>query len=146
MKILKSYNAPKEALKTFYVVAVVRSVLEYGAQVWNGGLTMEQSEDIERIQKRALRIMYLKYHEALMESNLKTLTDRRDDMCVQLIKDMSNPNHKLNHLLPKKTSQIKQRETRINEATYYNFACKTERFKHSPIVYAIGKYNLYIDK
>jgi hypothetical protein len=60
MKILKSYNAPKEALKTFYV-AVVRS--EYGAKVWNGGLTMEQSEDIERIQKRALRIMYqeLKY-------------------------------------------------------------------------------------
>ena len=147
MKILKSYNAPKEALKTFYV-AVVRSVLEYGAQVWNGGLTMEQNEDIERIQKRALRIMYpeLKYHEALMESNLKTLTDRRDDMCVQLIKDMSNPNHKFNHLLPKKTSQIKQRETRMNEATYYNFACKTERFKHSPIVYAIGKYNLYIDK
>ena len=148
MKILKSYNAPKEALKTFYV-AVVRSVLEYGAQVWNGGLTMEQSEDIERIQKRALRITYpeLKYHEALMESNLKTLTDRRDDMCVQLIKDMSNPNHKLNHLLPKKTSQIKrQRETRMNEATYYNFACKTERFKHSPIVYPIGKYNLYIDK
>jgi hypothetical protein len=44
MKILKSYNAPKEALKTFYVV-VVRSVLEYGAQVWNGGLTKEQSED-----------------------------------------------------------------------------------------------------
>ena len=36
MKILKSYNTPKEALKTFYV-AVVRSVLEYGAQVWNGG-------------------------------------------------------------------------------------------------------------
>ncbi len=86
----------------------MRSVLEYGAQVWNGGLTMGQSEDIERIQKRALRIMYpeLKYHEALMESNLKTLTDRRDDMCVQLIKDMSKTNYKLNHLLPKKTSQI----------------------------------------
>ena len=63
-----------------------------------------ENEDIERIQKRALRIMYpeLKYHEALMESNLKTLTDRRDDMCVQLIKDMSNPNHKLNHLDPTK--------------------------------------------
>jgi hypothetical protein len=24
-------------------------------------------------------------------------------------------------------------------------ACKTERFKHSPIVYAIGKYNFNID-
>jgi hypothetical protein len=61
-----------------------------------------------------LRIIYpgLKFYEALMESNLKTLIDRRDDMCVQLIKDMSNPNHKLNHLLPKKTSQIKQLETR----------------------------------
>ncbi len=32
LKILKSYNVPNEALKTFYV-AVITSVLEYGAQV-----------------------------------------------------------------------------------------------------------------
>ena len=34
----------------------------------------------------------------------------------------------------------------MNDATYYNFACKIERFKQSPIIYAIGKFNFYIDK
>jgi hypothetical protein len=37
---------------------------------------------------------------------------------------------------------IERRE--CDEVAYYNFACRTERFKHSPIVYAIGKEGLYI--
>ena len=51
LKILKSYKAPKEALKRLYI-AVVRSAVEYEAQIWNGNLTKEQFKDIERIQKR----------------------------------------------------------------------------------------------
>ena len=50
------YKAPKDALKRFYI-AVVRSAFEYGAQVWNGNLTKEQVKDIERIQKRAMKII-----------------------------------------------------------------------------------------
>ncbi len=38
LKVLKSYNAPVEDLKTFYT-GVIRSVLEYGTQIWNGSLT-----------------------------------------------------------------------------------------------------------
>ena len=30
----------------------------FGAQVWHGGLTKSQSNNIEKIQKRALRIIY----------------------------------------------------------------------------------------
>jgi hypothetical protein len=52
LKVLKSYNAPMEDLKAFYTGAI-KSVLEYGAQIWNGNLTVEQSNDIERLQKRA---------------------------------------------------------------------------------------------
>ena len=142
LKILKGYNAPNEALKTFYV-AVIRSVLEYGAQVWTGNLTKEQVKDIERIQKRALKIICpeLDYHQALAELNLKSLADRRDNMCVQLIKDMSNPEHRLHHLLPNKVSQVKLRQTRSNGEKYYNFPCRSERYKHSPLFYAIDKYN-----
>ena len=33
------------------------STMEYVAQVWNGNLTKDQSNDIERIQKRSLRII-----------------------------------------------------------------------------------------
>ena len=43
----------KNDLKTFYC-CVIRSTLEYGAQVWNGNLTQAQRSDIERVQKRQL--------------------------------------------------------------------------------------------
>ena len=48
LKVLKSYGAPKNDLKTFYC-CVIRSTLEYGAQVWNGNLTQAQRSDIERV-------------------------------------------------------------------------------------------------
>ena len=74
LKILKSYKAAKDALKRFYI-AVVRSTVEYGAQVWNGNLTKEQVKDIERIQKRAMKIICpeLDYHQALVDRNIKVL-------------------------------------------------------------------------
>ena len=37
-------------MKNFYM-AVIRPTLEYGAQVWNGGIMKDQSNEIERIQK-----------------------------------------------------------------------------------------------
>ena len=42
-------------------ITVIRPTLEYEAQVWNGGITKEQSNEIERIQKRALKIIYKEY-------------------------------------------------------------------------------------
>jgi hypothetical protein len=76
--------------------------LEYGARVWNGNLTQAQRNDIERVQKRALRIIVpgYGYNRALQECELKTLQERRDELCVRLIKQMSGPSHKLHSLLP----------------------------------------------
>ena len=49
----------------------------------------------------------------------------------------------LHDLLPKKLERkdIKEKRTRTNDQKLYNFFCKTERFKHSTLVYAIDKYN-----
>ena len=60
----------------------MRSVVEYRAQLLHGNLTNEQHGAIERIQKRALRIIYpgLEYDEALDESKLKSLKQRRNDL------------------------------------------------------------------
>ncbi len=140
LNVLKRYNAPVKDLKTFYT-DVIRSVLE--CQIWNGSFTSVQSNDIERIQKKALKIIYLgmSYEHALRQSNLKTLKDRRDNMCVDLIKRMSKPEHKLHYLLPKTVSQTRERETRASGLEYYNYACRTERFKQS-YRYAINKYDL----
>ncbi len=58
-------------LLAFYC-SVIRPILGYGAEIWNGGLTQEQKKSIERIQKR---IIYpnLDYDQAISETKLQTL-------------------------------------------------------------------------
>jgi hypothetical protein len=86
LKILKSYGAPMDDLLAFYC-SVIRPILEYGAEIWNGGLTQEQKKSIERIQKRVLSIIYpnLDYGQAITETKLQTLEKHRDELCVSLI-------------------------------------------------------------
>jgi hypothetical protein len=62
---------------------------EYAAQIWHGSLTEEQSIDIERIQKRAMKIICpgKTYELALIKCGIKTLENRRETMCINLIKD-----------------------------------------------------------
>ena len=50
---------------------------------------------------------------------------------------MSNPEHKLHHLLPKKVGQVRERES--SSQIYYNFNGKTERFMRIQIAYAIDE-------
>ena len=142
LKILRNYNAPIDDLKAFYT-SVIRSTLEYCAHIWHGNLTNEQTRDIQRIKKQALRIMLpeLSYEEALVKCNLKTLEGRRQEMCINLIKLLLDPGHKLHELLPPKVCEIRNRETRLNGDKFYNFNCRTERFKNSAIVYGVEQYN-----
>ena len=49
------------------------------------------------------------------------------------------------HLLPEQNSDMKRMATRSSGKQIYNFYCRTERFKGSPIVFAITKYNERID-
>ena len=77
LKVLKSYGASTSDMKNFYM-AVIRPTLEYGAQVWNGGITKDQSNEIERIQKRALKIIYKDddYDKCLQTAELVSLKKR----------------------------------------------------------------------
>ena len=92
----------------------MRSVVEYGAQLLHGNLTNELHGAIERIQKRALCIIYpgLEYDEALDESKLKSLKQRRNDLCVDLIERMMQPSHTLHVLLPEQNPNMKSKTTR----------------------------------
>ena len=117
--------------------------LEYAAQVWNGGLTKQQRKDIERIQRRVLKIIYdvEDYDEALRIAGIDSLQERRDRMCAELVKGMSNPDHKLHHLLPRRVQDVRERDTRLNNQLFYNFQGKTDRFRNSPLSYAVNRYN-----
>jgi hypothetical protein len=67
LEIHKKYGACRDDLKSFYC-AVIRSTLEYEAQVWHGNLIQDQSNNSEIIQKRVLRIICpgKDYNEALL--------------------------------------------------------------------------------
>ena len=87
-----------------YYKAVVRSVVEYASQVWNSGLTKGQSEDLERVQKRALHVIFpdADYDLARKLSELQTLEDRREHLDRVKLKKLKDPSHRLNCLLPQK--------------------------------------------
>ena len=112
LKILRGYNAPREDLKTFYISAI-GSILEYGTKIWHGSLTEEQSKDIERIQRRGMKIICPEktYEQALIECGMETLENRREKMCIKLINDMKGLIHKLNKLLPPTVGHVWERDT-----------------------------------
>ena len=41
-----------------FYIGVIRPVLEYAVAVWHTGLTADLSEQLEAIQKRALRVIF----------------------------------------------------------------------------------------
>ena len=90
LKVLKKYGASMNDIRRFYISAI-RAILEYGAQVWHGGLTNAQSECIKKVQKRALRIIYseMDYEKILSQAGIHTLKSRRIDMCIDLIPNIN---------------------------------------------------------
>ena len=66
LRRVASFSPSREDLKNIYIL-FVRSVLEQSAVVWHSSLTVENSNDLERIQKCAMKIIlqenYIKYEE-----------------------------------------------------------------------------------
>ena len=144
LKNSKGYNAPREDLKTFYISAI-GSILEYGTKIWPGSLTEEQSKDIERIQRRGMKIICLEktYEQALIECGME-LESRREKMGIKLINDMKGLIHKLNELLPPTVGHVWERDTRRNTNKFYNLNVEPNVLA---IVFSvcIRKYNIAID-
>ena len=66
LRVLKRGGVPPADLLKVYF-ALIRSVLEYCCPVWHNALPVKLSDSIERVQKRALCIIFpaLHYQEAL---------------------------------------------------------------------------------
>ena len=81
----------------------VRPVLEYASNVFNYSLPTYLNDDIERIQKRALRLNCVPAQDlntkTPLMSGLSTLRERRNKSCENYFnKILVNPNHKLLNL------------------------------------------------
>ena len=118
--------------------AIIRSVLEYACAVWHSGLSIAQSNDIERVQKRCMRIIYpdLSYNDALFVAGLDKLCVRRENIVRKLFKEMQQPDHVLNNLIPLRPDcNIDTRDKYL----YSLPAAKTRRYSTSFIPYCIRK-------
>ena len=77
----KNFNASEDDLKQIYIT-FIRCILEQSCTVWHSSLSLENQEDLERVQKNALKIIlgnqFKNYSNALSKTNLETLADRRE--------------------------------------------------------------------
>ena len=117
-----------ELLKVYF--ALIRSVLEYCCPMWHNALPVKLSYSIERVQKRALRIMFpaRHYQEALATPGCVSLHTRRMELCSKLFTKINKPEFRLRHLVPPTRSQAHGRSLR-NKDRPSLISCKTERFK-----------------
>ena len=76
LRKLVKFQPPKNDLKKVYI-AYIRSLLEQSFTVWHSSLTHENSNDLERVQKVALKIIskenFRNYEHALNTLELETL-------------------------------------------------------------------------
>jgi hypothetical protein len=107
------------------------------------GLPQYLSDEVEKIQKRALKLFSLHgatYAECLLKANLMILYERRTVLCKRVFSKMLEPTHKLNALglVPPKILQT------YDLRSYSNLLvprCRTERFSNSFIPAASRAYN-----
>ena len=131
---LVEFSVPTEDLVNIFIL-YIRSVLEQSCQVWHSNLTLENTMDLERVQKNALKIILkdqnISYDHALNAVGLDCLIDRREKLCLKFAKAcLKNENLKDMFPLNEDSHQnIRQRE--VFKVTFAH----TDRLKDSSIPY-----------
>ena len=136
---LKRARVGTKELVLFYTTCI-RPVLEYASPVFQKSLTTYLDQDLERIQKRALRIIlpWVSYEDALQTTGLQRLSDRRDNLSQKLLQEIvTDSSHKLYNLLPTRNETVNMT---LRSSHRFNLTLQTKRFKDSFIVHNALNY------
>ena len=102
----------------------------------HSGLSDENKQDLERIQKSALKVIlkdsYKSYEHALNVLEMETLDDRREILCLEFAKKCLK-NEKMKKYF-QENKKVHPMITRFEEE-YEIDSANTERLKNSPIIY-----------
>ena len=125
LRRMKILNIEPEIILDFYFKKI-RSILEMGCQVFHSGLTKNQSRDIEKLQKKSLKIilgkLYTNYEEACTLLSCEPLSDRRESLCLTFIKRAVKGGLHKNIFIPEKTHNT----TRSNNLKLKEYSCNTQ--------------------
>ena len=140
---IASFNATREDLKNIYIT-FIRSVLEQSAVVWHTSLTQQNSEDLERIQKSAMKIImnneYKGYKQSLIELDLQNLYDRREGLLLNFgLKCLKSDKSKIHFPPTHKKHTMKTRKTN----TFQEQKCSKARLSNSTIPQLQKRLNEY---
>ena len=124
----------------------IRSILEYCCVVWHSTLTVQQSTNIENVQKLCLKIIlgtdYVGYEKSLKICGLEKLETRRESRCLKFgLKSLLHPIH--SELFPVNPQVILNQPSR--EHFHVNWA-KTESYRMSAVPYIQRMLNEYVKK
>ena len=124
----------------------VRTTLEYAAPVWHPGLTEQQHGQLERVQRRCVRIMlgqqYQGYEAALGQLHLSSLRARREMLTLRLgLSILKSPEHR--SLLPPTMAEVHGRATRNGHLLRVP-ARTTTRYQKTFVPYAVQLLNEYL--
>ena len=99
IRALRRNSVPVEDLIEIYF-ALVRSVLEYCCVVWHNALPAYLAEQLERIEKRAFRIILPEYtySDALTFLKCPRLVERREKLCLKTLKNIPERSPLFNHV------------------------------------------------
>jgi hypothetical protein len=140
LKLLKRCSASVDDLLQYYK-SVIRPTIEYACPVWQSGLTNDQRERLESLQRRALRLISgsLDYEFFCCVYEIEPIGVRLDNLAKSFFLKICDDNDCINYLLPRKrpleiTNMLRQSNS------LPGFLCKTNRFHKSFIPYAIRHY------
>ena len=105
--------------------------IDYAARVFHHALPAYLLQELERVQKRAMRIICpgIEYQQALALMSLPTVAEHHHNICTRSFESiMSDPNHKLRKLLP---PLYRSNYNLRHERTLTLLCCKTNGFKNS---------------
>ena len=128
IRILKRSDTLQIQLVKIYV-SLIRPIYEYAAPAWQN-IPDHLQEKIERVQKRALHIIFpdASYSKAMQMAGLTTLKERRERLCVKYMHRLQD--HSLSFLLPKVEQVDHEYQLRVKRRTRILYGdrkvCRTE--------------------
>ena len=139
LQVLSCGGVPPDGLISVYY-AIIRPILEYCTELWNYAIPQYLSDELEKVQKRAMRIIFPghSYDEALQLAYCTTLSDRRNQMCLKILQKIAK---RAGPLLEHESRACAQQYQirKFNHLSLYQ--CRTERFKNSFFSKAIVELN-----
>ena len=142
LRSLKRFGFNKSELVTVYK-GYIRPLLKYSDVIWHSSLTSNQTHQLERVQKRALRIIlgtdYISYANALDVCDVDRLSARREQHSLKFAQSLPQCSQ-TSKLLPPCRGEIHGRQLR-NNAKLTQPRARTNRYACSPIPYYVELIN-----